>query len=170
MSKPKDSNDRFGPNKNHEGYSDPTAAAAIKNIEKKWVDPQPGEIWLYRRKDGGVSSKLILSRNNGTVCALYMFNSTKPIDCVSVVDDDGKQYIISLKTVETMKPGAFERRTGKLSRSSMNIIKAKLATRLGLQIKHINPEPAFDKELFIAQTEARIYKEALTIMSGKGGQ
>ena len=74
--------DRFPETKNHEGYSDPTASKAMKNLGPKGVDPAPCEVWVYRRQsDGRAFNKLVLARNGALVT------------CITILIEDRKSVV-----------------------------------------------------------------------------
>lgn len=71
----------YGIMKNSEGYFDPTAGTAIKNIAK------PGEFWEFRNR-GGEYREVLIVNNNGDFCnILHVLDECKK-SCVKV--DHGK--------------------------------------------------------------------------------
>lgn len=62
---------RYSGNKNEEGYSDPTAAAAIESVEPKVIKtnaenvrgPKPGDVWDVKCASGGTGKFLVLAVN-----------------------------------------------------------------------------------------------------------
>lgn len=75
--KPEKEEDKFGPNKNHEGYSDPVASAALSNLKSKCSKPEIGEIWMCRLPSGSVIKKLVLSISDNNMQCVSVFHALK---------------------------------------------------------------------------------------------
>lgn len=65
--------------KNAEGYSDPTAYQAIKNMVK------PGEVWTFQKKDNTEAEVLIIAFNDNIATILYLMDEFKE-GCIEIVN------------------------------------------------------------------------------------
>lgn len=65
-------------NKNHEGYTDMTATAAIKNVTasdtRDWIKPEPGEIWVNEESNGKNGYIFILGFDGMATSCIKLFD------------------------------------------------------------------------------------------------
>ena len=135
---------RYGPNKNSEGYSDPTAAAAIKSSLsapiKVPVLQKPGEVWewnkaIYTAADCVENFAIILAVSKKTVtCA-----TVKPIDEYYEEKEDialnirGKMFYGSPRRLFCKPPKAFDCRKYTLKDEEFKELRNKIAEILGAE-------------------------------------
>lgn len=73
--KPEKKEDKFGPDKNHEGYSDPTVFKALHNSGKALA----GEIWDYELPRGEKTNVLVINSNKRIVQILFLSDNEDAI-------------------------------------------------------------------------------------------
>lgn len=68
-------------NKNHEGYTDMTASAAIKNVmasntsdTRDWIKPEPGEIWVNEESNGKNGYIFVLNFDGMAASCIKLFD------------------------------------------------------------------------------------------------
>lgn len=156
----------FAKGRNSEGYSDPTAAMAIRNAEPKTKTILSGDVWLSSRSDGRTDICLIL-RNLGdkSICVIidktattkdgYIPYGWQKIDCTRISAKPNKY---------------FTERADLVTPEVMSKVHEKLADILGIDIIVEAPAPApvvpqVDEKKLRAEIEAEIkaeYEQKLT--------
>ena len=63
--------------KNQEGYSDPTAFSAIKNVTSKGLDIGPGEVWGTQEANGTTGMIFTLNALNGACQCIKLYHDTE---------------------------------------------------------------------------------------------
>lgn len=138
--------DKFGPKKNAEGYSDPTMAEAIKNAMVKYTDHMPGEIWLHKRKNGQIISKLILSVQRNKAICISVFANGSQLD-QKVKTQSGTTKYVALDYIEAVPLKELEERTDIVQEKYMDNLHTRLIDILG--IKPIEKVVEVEKEVTV---------------------
>lgn len=190
-----DTPDKFGPNKNHEGYSNPTMAAALAKANVKFSDHLPGEIWLRTTKGGSKIRTLILSISGNRATCLSVFASGTQYD-QKIKTRNGKTDYVCLQRIETLYLKELEERTDVVADKYVDLVHKRLLDLLGIKpvekvvekevevIKEVPVEKIVEVEKKVevpvevekvvevpvtdptAEIEARIYKEAFDKVCG----
>lgn len=165
--------------RNTEGYSDPTASAAIKEAEKVMLDLTPGSIVEHRTSNGDTYDFLVLNSYGDNVtgfrlCEAWAGSSSHPYSMS--VGSIRKNYFIDLSRLSTV-PSKFLSRSNEKLVTKLEDIKRGLADYLGIIGETVEVEKVVEKviekevkvpedkrelETRIAVLEAQIevYKEA----------
>lgn len=140
--------DKYGPNKNSEGYSDPTASKAIKNVEKserinsfKEVHlEQPGEIWEYENGYYNATSRvdtmlLVLTSSGNSVCGLdvRLVDERYNKEYCAPINLKGKMYYVDCRRIFSKPAKSLDCRKAWLAEEAFKEIKTQIATCLGLE-------------------------------------
>lgn len=140
--------DKYGPNKNSEGYSDPTASKAIRNVEKserinsfKEVHlEQPGEIWEYENGYYNATSRvdtmlLVLTSAGNSVCGLdvRLVDERYNKEYCAPINLKGKMYYVDCRRIFSKPVKSLDCRKAWLAEEAFKEIKTQIATCLGLE-------------------------------------
>lgn len=145
----------FAKGKNSEGYSDPTANRAIRNIEPDVKPIFSGDVWLASRSDGRTDACLVI-RNFGdkSLCVTldkiassddgYVSYGRNKIDCTKLSSKPNKYFIEHVEAIPA---------------EVMANVRSKLADILGIEetINHVEASPIDEKKL---RAEVRAELEA----------
>lgn len=86
--------DKYNVKKTEEGYSDPTAAAAIKTVDSKiYGEFTPGDIWHVSASNGSIEKYLVVASFAGCATCLQVLNNKNDYNpvihmCVSLVKNE----------------------------------------------------------------------------------
>lgn len=89
--------DRYPDHKNDEGYADPTASAAIKNVTDIYGDKKPGEVWSVMSSNNKIEQYLVITDfinccSAMKVCDQYQDSLYNPAYCV-IIDLQKKLFV-----------------------------------------------------------------------------
>lgn len=166
-------------NRNTEGYSDPTAALAIKEVDKTMLSLKPGTIVEHRTSNGDTYDFLVLNSYGDNVtgfrlCEAWASSSSHPYSMK--IGSIFKNYFIDLSRLVTV-PVKFLSHSDEKLATNLEDIKKGVAAYLGIvgetvevekivekevQVEVDNSEEKRELESRIALLEAKIevYKEA----------
>lgn len=111
--------------KNAEGYSDPTAYQAVKNMIKS------GEVWTVQRKDDAQCEVLVVAYNDNVATILYLLDEYKA-GCIEVVGSDVKW--VNPRMLNWTWGGYFGKCVRKLSVQEFNQVGVEMEKILAIRI------------------------------------
>lgn len=159
--------------RNGSGYIDPTAYAAMKNIEKEQKEMyKRGQIYEYEVKPDEWRAALVVSADfrakDALLNIIVLDNECNGANCVVYGN-----YFVNCGKVSFGWSTKMGKYIGTLDSSYMDEIDAEIMHCLGLeraektQTVSTPPDPLnFDVELVEAKTEARIYRELYERLMG----
>jgi len=171
--------------KNHEGYHDPTAAAAIANTEKNSVsenseriselpDELRGQIWAVPRQYGGEDYFAVLMSSPHHVCGVVLRYDNdghyfKPAQSF-VYEEGGAQWVGNTSRIYTKPRKFLERYVGDLTPEQLSALTSMVAKSLHIgtaiaaepeDTSLANQVTALQVELDEAQNRLKYYESAI---------
>ena len=133
--------EKKNPMKNHEGYYDPTAGKAIRNLEnssseKPW---KPGEVWHAGGSRGTNDLLLVVSVGGDTSCCLFLYNYDDPYanrgkpENLKHIAWTTHDFLIDTSKLGQRPNRYFEDRAFTLPLSLFTEIKGMIARNLGIE-------------------------------------
>ena len=144
---------------NGEGYYDPTAYQALKNIRGGEMDNtvNRGRVWTFDT-DYGENYYLILAENEDTSLVMKLFDEERAENDITIKDVNGTKYGCSMK-LNYMRQDRKTRCIRELAPDEYDEIKRTIANRLGMDApREIVCVPEKDPEEESIETA---YREAL---------
>lgn len=124
--------EKYNPKRNAEGYVDPTAYEALKNMHKA------GEIWTFRNK------KMLIIKNNGRVCnTLALLDSSEEAGDIEV----GNGYYTNPAMVQYVYTDTLDRFVERLSKTEFGLTLKAVGDALGVEVFNESNGQAQNEEL-----------------------
>lgn len=158
--------------RNTEGYSDPTASAAIREVDKSMLDLTPGSIVEHRTSNGDTYDFLVINSYGDNVtgfrlCEAWAGSSSHPYSMG--VGSERKNYFIDLSRLSTV-PVKFLSRSNEKLVSNLEDIKRGLADYLGIVGETVEVEKIVEKEVQVAEDiseEKRAFETRIAILEAQ---
>lgn len=146
--------------KNHEGYNDPTAAAAIRSAdnEKTPDTSMAGEIWAIDRQFGGEDYFAILTSSDNHVCGVILRyeNGNYPYPQNKYIYvDGGAEWVGDTRRVCTKPKKALCRKVGDISDEALYALRFSVSSALEL-LGDVSESKVREMESCIEMQEAKI--------------
>ena len=134
-------------NRNSEGYSDPTASAAIREVDKSMLDLKPGSIVEHRTSNGDTYDFLVMNSYGDNVtgfrlCEAWAGSSSHPYSMR--IGSIFKNYFIDLSRISTV-PAKFLSHSNEKLATNFDEIKDGLSDYLGIIGKTVEVEKVVEK-------------------------
>lgn len=126
--------------KNSEGYSDPTAGAAIRNVEADNPYKSAGEVWRTEAANGDVEYFLVFAEYSTTRLGipLYIQSNGRFVDPV-IIDSLGGAKLYGDCTQVKSKPKKYMIDTiGMIETEQLNDIRRRTSEAIGVTVQSIN--------------------------------
>ena len=126
--------------KNSEGYSDPTAGAAIRNVEADNPYKSAGEVWRTEAANGDVEYFLVFAEYSTTRLGipLYIQSNGRFVDPI-VIDSLGGAKLYGDCTQVKSKPKKYMIDTiGMIETEQLNDIRKRTSEAIGVTVQSIN--------------------------------
>lgn len=130
--------DTAKPGKNAEGYSDPTAAQAIKNADSRKTEREgmTGEIWAVDKQFGGEAYFAILINTNSHAVGVQLNYENDgypyPKESCYIYTDGGAEWVGDARRVVTKPVKVLRRKVGNLSSQELMVLRAMVNEALNL--------------------------------------
>ena len=155
MHKTEEIRDRYGDNRNDEGYFDPTAFEALRSTGSLGTPVEPGEIWNTKISAGGVQPVIVLVKFNSSVTCVPMYTNSgtlydaERVQCKSITHN-GKMVMVNVVKICTKPFKWFEEKVGTLSDENLKRVKGYIGKYLemdGIGVQIVEKEKVVVKEV-----------------------
>lgn len=130
---------KFEDTHNAEGYSDPTMAAAMRNIGETGRETTAGEIWWLKNDERYIGQKvLILAKFNNTITCLLLYDNPGTLQeyergqC-KTINIDGKMHMVNVIKILTKGVKCLSGKAGKVDLFSLRIVRGYVGEYLGMR-------------------------------------
>lgn len=134
--------DRYGERKNDEGYNDPTAYQALKNVsgeDKEGPIPYPGEIWRVEKNGTAV---LVISNKTGLIMGVQVSRKTANLLSDNLYFDGENSIVVNLSSIRAYSRSSLDKKIMQLSSyKNFNEIRRRLGNYIGLTINQVIEKP-----------------------------
>lgn len=126
------------PGKNAEGYSDPTAAQAIKNADSRKTEREgmTGEVWAVDKQFGGEAYFAVLASTNSHAVGIQLNYENDsypyPKESCYIYTDGGAEWVGDARRVVTKPIKVLRRKVGSLSSQELMVLRAMVNEALNL--------------------------------------
>lgn len=145
--------------KNSEGYSDPTAGAAIRNVEADNPYKSAGEVWRTEAANGDVEYFLVFAEYSTTRLGipLYIQSNGRFVDPI-VIDSLGGAKLYGDCTQVKSKPKKYMIDTiGMIETEQLNDIRRRTCEAISMPVQNVSSQP--EKVVEPIVVDGKVYTE-----------
>lgn len=155
---PEKNENKFGPDKNHEGYSDPTVFNALHNSGKALA----GEIWDYELPRGEKTNVLVINSNKRIAQILFLSDNEdtiqKTMEHPVKLEVGRKTYFYDPMLVQSRKQWYLRNKVCTLNIDIFNEVRGNVMKTMGMPDRVVTVEKVVEKEVPV-EVEKVVIKE-----------
>ena len=153
--------------KNSEGYSDPTAGAAIRNVEADNPYKSAGEVWRTEAANGDVEYFLVFAEYSTTRLGipLYIQSNGRFVDPI-VIDSLGGAKLYGDCTQVKSKPKKYMIDTiGMIETEQLNDIRRRTCEAISMPVQNVCSQPEKVVEPIVVDGKVYVQKDIIGLLN-----